>query len=263
MGGGASTTAKLGRKYMVGGNWKCNGNVDFAKKFPAEVLNNLKFDPSKVEVVVAPAAIHTHTVQSVVSNNVNVATQNLSLTGDGAYTGEYSAGMIKDMGIKYTLTGHSERRTLFGETDEDVAKKTKVALDNGFTVLACIGELKEEREGGITKQVNERQLNAIRAECDDWSNIVIAYEPVWAIGTGLTATPEIAQETHAEIREWLAANVSKEASDSVRILYGGSVSDANAADLISQPDIDGFLVGGASLKPAFHTIVEACDNHQK
>jgi triosephosphate isomerase len=150
--GGASSTAKTaGKRLMVGGNWKCNGNVDFAKKFPAEVLNNLKFDPSKVEVVVAPAAIHTATVQSVVGNNVNVATQNLSLTGDGAFTGEYSAGMIKDMGIKYTLTGHSERRTLYGETDEEVAKKTKVALDNGFTVLACIGELKEEREGGTTR----------------------------------------------------------------------------------------------------------------
>ena len=251
------------RKFMVGGNWKCNGNLAFAKSFPADVLNKLKFDPSKVDVVVAPTALHIPTVQSVVANNVNVATQNVSLTGDGAYTGEFSAGMIKDMGVKYTLTGHSERRTLYGDTDEDVAKKTKVALDHGFTVLACIGELKEEREGGITRQVNERQLNAIKAECDDWSNIVIAYEPVWAIGTGLTATPEIAQETHAEIREWLGKNVSKEAAASVRILYGGSVSDANAADLIKKEDIDGFLVGGASLKPAFHTIIEACDDAQK
>jgi len=123
--------------------------------------------------------------------------------------------------------------------------------------LACIGELLEERESGNTRQVNERQLNAIREHCDDWSNIVIAYEPVWAIGTGKTATPEIAQETHAEIREWLGTNVSTEARDQVRILYGGSANAKNAADLISQPDIDGFLVGGASLKPEFHTIVEA------
>ena len=188
--------------------------------------------------------------------------QNLSLTGNGAFTGEHSAEMIKDAGIKWTLTGHSERRTLYGETDQDVAKKTKVAIDHGFTVLACIGELLEERESGKTKDVNNRQLNAIREECDDWSNIVIAYEPVWAIGTGKTATPEIAQETHAEIREWLGTNVSKEAANSVRILYGGSVSDANAADLIKMEDIDGFLVGGASLKPAFHQIVEACNNHK-
>ena len=251
------------RRYMVGGNWKCNGNLAFAKSFPKEVLNNLKFDPKKVDVVVAPTALHISTVQANVSNNVNVATQNLSLTGDGAYTGEFSVGMIKDMGINYTLTGHSERRTLYHETDKDVAIKTKLAVDSGMTVLACIGELLEERESGKTKDVNNRQLNAIREQCDDWSNIVIAYEPVWAIGTGKTATPQIAQDTHAEIREWLAANVSKEAAATVRILYGGSVSDANAADLIAMEDIDGFLVGGASLKPAFHTIVEACNNHAK
>jgi triosephosphate isomerase len=251
------------RRYMVGGNWKCNGNLAFAKSFPAEVLNTLKFDPKKVDVVVAPAALHLSTVQANTKNNVNVATQNLSLTGDGAYTGEFSVGMIRDMGVNYTLTGHSERRTLYHETDKDVAIKTKLALDSGMTVLACIGELLDERESGKTKDVNNRQLNAIREQCDDWSNIVIAYEPVWAIGTGKVATPQVAQETHAEIREWLAANVSKEAAATVRILYGGSVSDANAAELIAMEDIDGFLVGGASLKPAFHTIVEACNAHQK
>jgi triosephosphate isomerase (TIM) len=151
------------RRYMVGGNWKCNGNLAFAKSFPAEVLNNLKFDPSKVEVVVAPTALHISSVQAALTNkNVNVATQNLSLTGDGAYTGEFSVGMIKDMGVHYTLTGHSERRTLYHETDADVAKKTKLAVDQGFTVLACIGELLGERESGKTKDVNNRQLNAIR-----------------------------------------------------------------------------------------------------
>jgi len=248
---------------MVGGNWKCNGNLAFAKSFPAEVLNNLKFDPKKVDVVVAPTALHLSTVQANVKNNVHVATQNVSLTGDGAYTGEFSVGMIRDMGVTHTLTGHSERRTLYHETDKDVAIKTKLAVDSGMTVLACIGELLEERESGKTKDVNNRQLNAIREQCDDWSNIVIAYEPVWAIGTGKVATPQVAQETHAEIREWLAANVSKEAAATVRILYGGSVSDTNAAELIAMEDIDGFLVGGASLKPAFHTIVEACNAHQK
>lgn len=129
------------RKLLVGGNWKCNGNLAFAKSFPVDVLNKLVFDPKKVEVVVCPTALHITTVQSLLKNNVHVGTQNLSLTGDGAYTGEFSAGMIKDLGIKYTLTGHSERRSLYHESDKDVAKKTKVALDNGFTVLACIGEL--------------------------------------------------------------------------------------------------------------------------
>ena len=246
---------------MVGGNWKCNGTMGFAKSFPADVLNKIKFDPKKVDVVVAPAALHLSTVQAAVSNNVHVATQNISLTGNGAFTGEHSIDMLKDAGITHTLTGHSERRTLYGETDADVGAKTKLAIDAGIVTLACIGELLAEREGGKTKDVNTRQLNAILAACgDDWSKIVIAYEPVWAIGTGKTATPEIAQETHAEIREWLASKVSADAAKTTRILYGGSVTDANAAELIGMPDIDGFLVGGASLKPAFDVIVSACNN---
>lgn len=201
------------RKYLIGGNWKCNGTNAFAKSFPAEVLNNLKFNPAKVEVLVCPASLHVPLVQAATQNNVNVGMQNLSLTGNGAFTGEHSVEMIKDAGITWTLTGHSERRTLYGESDSDVAKKTKLAVDAGFTVLACIGELLAERENGTTKAVNERQLNAIRELCEgkDWNNIVIAYEPVWAIGTGKVATPEVAQETHAEIREWLGKNVSAEA----------------------------------------------------
>ena len=163
-------------------------------------------------MVVAPTALHISTVQGALTNqNVHVATQNLSLTKNGAYTGEFSAEMIKDMGVNWTLTGHSERRSLYGESDKDVATKTRLAVEHGFTVLACIGEQLAERESGKTRQVNERQLNAIREQVSDWSNIVIAYEPVWAIGTGKTATPEIAQATHAEIREWLGTNVSKEA----------------------------------------------------
>jgi len=145
------------RRLMVGGNWKSNGTMSFAKSFPAEVLNGLKFDASKVEVVVAPTALHLGTVQGAITNsNVNVATQNISLTGNGAFTGELSAGMVQDAGIKYTLTGHSERRCIYGESDQDVAKKTKTALDHGMTVLACIGESLEERESGKTNDVNTR-----------------------------------------------------------------------------------------------------------
>jgi triosephosphate isomerase len=177
------------RRYLVGGNWKCNGNIEFAKAFPQEVLNALKFDPSKVEVVVAPSAVHISTVQANTSNNVHVAAQNICAFGNGAYTGEVSAGMYQNMGIKWTLTGHSERRAIFGESDDIVGKKTKVALDHDFSVLACIGEQLEDRESGNTKTVNERQLNAIREHVEDWSRVVIAYEPVWAIGTGKTATP--------------------------------------------------------------------------
>ena len=151
------------RRFMVGGNWKCNGTLAFSKSFPNEVLNGLKFDPKKVEVVVCPAALHISAVQAAITNpNVHVGIQNLSLTGNGAFTGEFSTDMVKDMGIKYALTGHSERRSLFGETDKEVAAKTKIAVDQGFTVLACIGEQLEERESGKTNDVNTRQLNAIR-----------------------------------------------------------------------------------------------------
>lgn len=141
---------------MVGGNWKSNGSVAFSKSFPAEVLNNLKFDASKVEVVVAPTAIHLATVSGALNGNVHAAAQNLSLTGNGAYTGEISAEMLADLGINWTLTGHSERRSLFGETDELVALKTKRAVEHGFSVLACIGESLDERESGRTREVNER-----------------------------------------------------------------------------------------------------------
>jgi triosephosphate isomerase len=249
------------RRYLVGGNWKCNGTFSFAKQFSHEVLNALKFDASRVEVVVAPSALHVSTVQANVNSNIQVAVQNLSLTGNGAFTGEISAEQIQEAQLRWAITGHSERRHVFGETDNDVGVKTRNALDKGISVLACIGEKIDEREGGQTRAVNERQLNAIREHVEDWTNVVIAYEPVWAIGTGKTATPEIAQDTHAEIRAWLGTNVSAEARDSVRILYGGSVTDANAAELIGQTDIDGFLVGGASLKPIFHNIVDACNTH--
>lgn len=144
------------RKFLVGGNWKSNGTMAFSKSFPAEVLNKLAFDTSKVEVVVAPTAIHLATVRGALIPKIHAASQNLSLTGNGAYTGELSAEMLKDLGIQWTLTGHSERRSLFGETDQEVALKTKRAIDHGFSVLACIGESLEERESGRTREVNER-----------------------------------------------------------------------------------------------------------
>merc|ERR1712113_433872 len=202
-------TVKMLRRYLVGGNWKCNGSVDFAKKFPSEVLKTLAFDPSKVDVVVAPSSVHLTMVQEVLKGtNVQLSTQNSSLFGNGAYTGETSPQMIKDMGLGWTILGHSERRHILGETDEVVAKKVKNAIDNDLQVMACIGEKLDEREAGKTDAVNARQLSAIRELIDDWSKIVIAYEPVWAIGTGKVATPDQAQEAHDAVRAWLKANVS-------------------------------------------------------
>lgn len=171
--------------------------------------------------------------------------------------------MLKDFGLNWVILGHSERRHVFGESDQVVGKKVKTALENDLQVIACIGEKLDEREGGRTDEVNARQLAAIREEVDDWSKIVIAYEPVWAIGTGVTASPEQAQEAHIVVRDWLKKNVSQEAADKTRILYGGSVTSKNADILITKPDVDGFLVGGASLKDEFKEIVRACNDFKQ
>jgi triosephosphate isomerase len=181
-------------------------------------------------------------------------------TGYGAFTGELSADMLVDAGINWTLTGHSERRVGFGypgETSHVVGIKTKNAIGKGMSAIACIGEQLSDRQNGNTMKVCAEQLEAIKgalAEAD-WKKVVIAYEPVWAIGTGVTATPQQAQETHKEIREWLRKNVSPAVADQTRIIYGGSATGANCQELYAQPDINGFLVGGASLKPEFVDII--------
>lgn len=253
------------RKYVIGGNWKSNGDVDFATKHITDNLNTAEFDTEKVEVVIAPTDIHLTTVKSLANKKINVSAQDLSQYGRGAYTGNVTADQLTDIGIKWTLTGHSERRTLFHETDQDVAVKTKIAIENGMNVMVCIGELLEQRESGETDEVNARQLQAVADELTEgqWGNVVIAYEPVWAIGTGKVATPEQAEETHAHIRAWLHENISEDVACATRILYGGSVNGENAGTLIGQPNIDGFLVGGASLKPEFKDIIKAADEHKK
>ncbi len=179
----------------------------------------------------------------------------------GAYTGEISAALLADAGIKWTLTGHSERRVGFGfpgEPSEVVAKKTASAIKYGLSVILCIGEQLAERENGSTMLVCAEQLTPVAAVLNikDWNNIVIAYEPVWAIGTGKVATPEQAEETHSQIRSWISNNVSPQVAKSIRIIYGGSVKASNAKSLIKCPNIDGFLVGGASLLPEFSDIIK-------
>ena len=180
--------------------------------------------------------------------------------GYGAFTGELSAEMLVDAGIKWTLTGHSERRVGFGypgETSEVVGVKTKNAVDAGMSVMACIGEMLADRQNGTTMKVCSEQLEWIKKALkeEDWKKVVIAYEPVWAIGTGVTASPKQAQDTHADIRAWLSKHVSAKVAAETRILYGGSATAANCNELYSQPDINGFLVGGASLKPEFVQII--------
>ncbi|KAI5788340.1 triosephosphate isomerase [Geopyxis carbonaria] len=238
----------MARKFFVGGNFKSNGTLESIKA----IIDNLNKSElsDKVEVVVAPPALYLMLAQSTLRPEVQVAAQNLYDRGNGAYTGEISASQLKDASVHWVILGHSERRAIFGESDEFVAAKTKAALDGGLSVILCCGESLAEREAGTTIDVVTRQLKAVADVVSDWSKIVVAYEPVWAIGTGKVASTEQAQEAHAAIRKWLKETVSQEASDATRILYGGSVTEKNSAELGKQPDVDGFLVGGASLKPA-------------
>ncbi len=253
----------MDRTFFVGGNWKCNGTLasitDLCAAWNESTDNGAKYDGKPVEIVIAPPSLYALTAKSQMPANFQVALQNCWTGSTGAYTGEIAADMLKDTAIPWVILGHSERRSLsiIKETDETVANKTAYALSQGVGVIACIGELLEEREAGKTMEVNFRQLAAIAKKVDDWSKVVIAYEPVWAIGTGKVATPEQAQEVHAALRAWLEDNVTPEVAKSTRIIYGGSVKPKNAKDLAKEADIDGFLVGGASLKPDFIEVIDA------
>ncbi|SPO26777.1 probable TPI1 - triose-phosphate isomerase [Ustilago trichophora] len=246
----------MARTFFVGGNWKMNGSLESTKQL-TQTLTQAKLD-SNVEVVVAPPALHLLTVQEQLKGSkVAVSAQNAYHKASGAFTGEISVTQVKDASIPWVILGHSERRTLFGESDANVAEKTAAALAENLSVILCIGETLEQREANETVNVVVRQLNAVADQVKDWSNIVVAYEPVWAIGTGKVATSEQAQEVHAAIRKWASEKLGKDTADSLRIIYGGSVAAKNCKELAQQPDIDGFLVGGASLKPEFVDIVNA------
>lgn len=247
------------RQKLVAGNWKMNGT----KASIRELLDGLKQgigDVVSAEVAVCPPFIYLGEVEAQLSGTPIVwGAQNLSTEAKGAFTGEVSAEMINDFGCKYAIVGHSERRSLYGEDDALVAKKFSVARAAGLKPILCIGETLEEREKGVTNDVVARQLEAVIAleGVAALADGVIAYEPVWAIGTGKTATPEQAQEVHAFIRELVSAKDAAVAAR-VQILYGGSMNAANAAELLAQTDIDGGLIGGASLKAEdFLTICRA------
>jgi triosephosphate isomerase len=243
------------RKFFVGGNWKMNGTKAQIDEI-CSWLSTGPLDPN-CEVVVGVPGCYLEYVAAKLPSGVSVAAQNCYKAGKGAFTGELSPGMIQDCGAHWVILGHSERRNVFGETDELIGEKVAFALQSGLNVLPCIGEKLEEREAGVTNDVCFRQLAAISKNVSDWSRVVIAYEPVWAIGTGKTATPEQAQEVHLAIRDWLSSNVSPDVAESTRILYGGSVTAANCRELANCPDIDGSLVGGASLKKEFIQIINA------
>jgi triosephosphate isomerase len=223
---------------LIAGNWKLFKGPAEAAAFCNELRDA---DLGDVDVVVCPPYVSlSAAVQALAGTDIAVAAQNVHWADDGAFTGEISAPMLLELGVYGTIVGHSERRQFFGETDDTVARRMVAALEHGLQVIACVGELEAEREAGETEAVLRRQVEAIAAVLPEADGVVLAYEPVWAIGTGKTATPEIAQEAHAFIKSIV----------DLPVLYGGSVKPDNAAELLSQPDIDGALVGGASLDPA-------------
>lgn len=237
------------RQVMVAGNWKMNGSSDSVKQLMSGLKQGMA-SVSKAEVVVCPPAVYLSRVCGVADDTaIKVGAQNICDEDKGAFTGEISADMLKDIGCEYAVVGHSERRALYGESDELVAKRFAAARRNGIKPIFCIGESLQEREAGITNEVCARQIDAVIAleGVEALADGVIAYEPVWAIGTGKVATPEQAQDVHAFIRGKIAA-LNADVAEGLRILYGGSMNPANAKDLIGQPDIDGGLIGGASLK---------------
>lgn len=237
------------RKPIIAGNWKMNGSRSSIK----ELLDGIKAGMANVtsaEVAVCVPSIYIADVSAQLEGtSVAWGGQNLSTEAKGAFTGEISADMLLDFKSEYVIVGHSERRTLYGETDELVAEKFDVARKAGLKPILCIGESLEERESGVTNEVCSRQINAVieKSGVEALADGVIAYEPIWAIGTGKTATPEMAQETHAAIRQ-LIADKNASVAEKVRIQYGGSMNAANAKDLLAMEDIDGGLIGGASLK---------------
>ena len=236
------------RNTIVAGNWKMNASKDAVKSLVNGILSGMG-DVSAEVLVCAPFPYLSQVETLISGSSLMLGAQNLNVNVSGAFTGEVSAEMIKDFGAKHVIVGHSERRSLYGETSEIVAKKTKAAIDSGLTPLLCIGESLDQRESGNTEAVISEQLTTVvrLTGIETFKNIIIAYEPVWAIGTGMTATPEQAQAVHMFIRNLLASS-NQDIAEKTPILYGGSMNAGNALELISCPDIDGGLIGGAALK---------------
>ena len=247
------------RKKIVVGNWKMNKTVAEAGELAAAVLEKLDDGIVNCEVGIAPPFPALTEVGKVVEwSDIRLVAQNCHFEDDGAYTGEVSVHMLASLGCGYVIVGHSERRQYFGETNQTVNLRLKKALDEGMQVIMCIGETLEERENGVTEKVVTEQVRQGLKDISDLGGVVLAYEPVWAIGTGKTATPEQAEEVHASIRRTISEMYGELAAGHLRIQYGGSVKPSNAAELFAKPNIDGGLIGGASLKADdFVAIVKA------
>lgn len=247
------------RKNIVAGNWKMNNDLEASKLL---IKNLLQEFPRKLEtskrIIVAPTFVNLFPIVEMTQNTaIEVAAQNMHFAQSGAFTGEISATMLKGIGVNIVILGHSERRSMFNETDEILAKKVETALQNNMEIIFCFGEMLEDRKSGNHFNVVEQQLtNALfQLNESDWKQIILAYEPVWAIGTGETASSEQAQEMHAFIRQIMAKKYSQELADDVSILYGGSMKASNAKELLSNADVDGGLIGGAALNAEEFTAI--------
>lgn len=248
------------RKNIVAGNWKMNTTLDEGVELANNVNALLKNKKANCDVIVCVPFTHLTSVNAVLEPElVKLGAENCSEHAKGAYTGEVSASMVKSTGAEYVILGHSERRQYFGENNAQLLAKTKIALENGLKPIFCVGEVLEQRENGSYNDVVKSQVEALfELSADDFSKIVIAYEPVWAIGTGKTATADQAQDMHAHIRNVIAEKYGKEVADNTSILYGGSCKPSNAGELFAKPDVDGGLIGGAALKAEdFMGIIEA------
>ena len=248
------------RRKVIAGNWKMNMTPSQAKAL-IEETKPLVAGKDNCDIIFCVPFVDIHAaLEAAAGSNIKIGAENVHFEEKGAYTGEISASMLKECGINYVIVGHSERRQYFGETDTTVNLRTKAALNAGMTVLLCLGEVKDERLNGITNEVVSMQtkLDLKDVTEEQLKNVIIAYEPVWAIGTGLTATPEQADETCGVIRETVKALYGEEAAEEIIIQYGGSMNAANAAELLAKENVDGGLIGGASLKAKdFSIIVDA------
>ncbi len=249
------------RKKIVAGNWKMNMNLQEGIALATELTNDLSKNKPNCDVIICTPFIHLASIANVINKEVmSLGAENCADKEKGAYTGEVSASMVRSTGADYVILGHSERRAYYNETPEILKEKVNLALQNNLKVIFCIGEVLEEREAGKQNKVVGAQLEGSLFDLtkEQFSNIVLAYEPVWAIGTGKTATAEQAEEMHAFIRKTIENKFGAEAAENVSILYGGSCKPSNAREIFSKPDVDGGLIGGAALKAAdFEAIIDA------
>ncbi len=239
------------RKKVIAGNWKMNNDISGSAELISGIINNIDFSRVNSDVIVCPPFTSLETASELVKNTpIKVGAQNMFFEDKGAFTGEISAAMLLSAGCDYVILGHSERRAIFNESNEWINKKIHKALSSGLKPIFCVGETLEERESGVMKDVLKKQITEglTGVTSNQMEEVIVAYEPVWAIGTGKTASPEQAEEVHKFIRDLITKMYNKDVADNLVIQYGGSVKPNNAAELLSQPNIDGALIGGAALK---------------